>query len=44
MRFQIVIIEKVHTNDNGTDTLTEALPRKKLLFCRKKAGLVVPLN
>ena len=41
--FKLLILEKVHTNDNGADMLTNALFREKLLFCRQ-AGLVEPLK
>ena len=35
-------LEKVHTNDNGSDMLTKSLPKEKLEACRRRAGLVQP--
>ena len=35
-------LEKVHTNDNGSDILTKSLPKEKLEACRRRAGLVQP--
>ena len=37
---KLLTLEKVHTNDNGADMFTKALPKEKLLFCRQEAGLV----
>ena len=36
-------LEKVHTNDNGSDMLTKSLPKEKLEACRRRAGLVQPI-
>ena len=33
---------KIHTDENGSDMLTKALPRDKLEICRSTAGIVVP--
>ncbi|XP_071909816.1 secreted RxLR effector protein 161-like [Coffea arabica] len=41
---KLLILENVHTNDNGADMFTKALPKKKLLFCRQEADLVEPPN
>jgi len=35
-------IEKIHTDDNGSDMVTKMLPMQKLETCRRKAGLVEP--
>ena len=35
-------LEKMHTNDNGSDMLTKSLPKEKLEACRRRAGLVQP--
>lgn len=39
-----LVLEKVHTDDNGADMMTKIVPREKLLFCRQEAGLMVPPN
>ena len=33
-------LEKVHTNENGSDMLTKSLPKEKLEVCRRRVGLV----
>ena len=35
-------IEKIHTNENGSDMMTKSLSREKLEVCKQKANLVVP--
>ena len=35
-------IEKIHTNENGSDIKTKSLSREKLKVCKQKANLVVP--
>ena len=35
-------LEKIYTNENGSDMLTKCLPKKKLEACRQRAGLVEP--
>mgnify|MGYP000347213400 FL=1 len=35
-------IEKIHTNENGSDMMTKCLSREKLEVCKQKANLVVP--
>lgn len=37
---KLLKLEKIHTNDNGSDMLTKALPREKLEACRMIAGMV----
>ncbi|KAK9698616.1 hypothetical protein RND81_08G117800 [Saponaria officinalis] len=34
-------IEKIHTDDNGSDMMTKTLPMEKLDVCRRKAGMAV---
>ena len=34
-----LVLEKVHTDDNGTDMMTKVLPRGKLETCCELAGL-----
>ena len=36
---KLLSLGKIHTNDNGSDMMTKALPGMKLISCRKKAGL-----
>ena len=33
-------LEKIHTNENGSNKMTNALPTEKLSTCRKKEGLI----
>ena len=39
---KLLTLENVHTSDNGTDMLTKALSKEKLLFCKQEADLVEP--
>ena len=39
---KLLQMEKVHTDQNGSDMLTKILPKTKLLACRLKAGLMEP--
>ncbi|CAN0919975.1 Retrovirus-related Pol polyprotein from transposon TNT 1-94 [Linum grandiflorum] len=39
---KLLELDKVHTDDNGSDMMTKSLPSEKLVFCRKEAGLVLP--
>ena len=41
---KILILEKVHTNENGSDMMTKVLPPAKLAVCRKIAGLNQPFS
>jgi len=34
-------MEKIHTDDNGADMMTKALPRRKFEVCCEIAGLTV---
>ena len=34
-------LEKIHTDENGSDMLTKTLPREKFEFCRLAAGMVM---
>jgi hypothetical protein len=33
-------LEKIHTDENGSDMMTKILPVTKMISCRKKAGMV----
>ncbi|MCI66156.1 hypothetical protein A2U01_0087414, partial [Trifolium medium] len=33
-------LEKIHTDENGSDMMTKTLPVTKMIYCRKKAGMV----
>ncbi|CAJ2658330.1 unnamed protein product [Trifolium pratense] len=33
-------LEKIHTDENGSDMMTKTLPVTKMICCRKKAGMV----
>ena len=33
-------LEKIHTDDNGSDMMTKSLPAVKFDSCKEKAGLV----
>ena len=35
-------LEKIHTDDNGSDMMTKALPKEKLVVCREVAGMGEP--
>jgi len=35
-------LEKIHTDENGSDMLTKTLPKGKFEFCREAAGIVDP--
>jgi hypothetical protein len=39
---KLIHIEKIHTDDNGSDMMTKSLPMQKLEICRITAGLVEP--
>jgi hypothetical protein len=41
---KLLQIEKIHTNDNGADMMTKALPKEKLEFCKGAAGLAATPN
>ena len=41
---KLMELEKIHTDDNGSDMLTKVLPRGKFEFCREVAGLALPSN
>lgn len=36
---KLVYLEKIHTDDNGSDMLTKALSREKIVACRRVAGI-----
>ena len=37
-----VRLEKIHTDNNGSDMMTKTLPNEKLIVCCKAAGMDVP--
>lgn len=39
---KLLELEKIHTDDNGSDMLTKSLPREKLEACRLVAGMANP--
>jgi len=39
---KLLTLEKIHTDDNGSDMLTKALAREKLETCRSIAGMANP--
>lgn len=39
---KLMEIEKIHTNENGSDMLAKMFPRRKFEFCHVVAGLVLP--
>ena len=41
---KLMELEKIHTDDNGSDMLTKVLPRGKFEFCRAVVGLALPSN
>lgn len=41
---KLLRIEKIHTNDNGADMMTKALPKEKIEFCKEAAGLAATPN
>lgn len=41
---KLLELEKIHTDENGSDMLTKVLPRGKFEFCRTVAGLTLPSN
>ena len=40
LEMKLLSLEKILTDDNGSNMMTKALLAMKLIFCRKKAGLV----
>ena len=36
---KLLKLEKIHTDDNGSDTMTKILPNEKLQACCKVAGM-----
>ena len=39
---KLLKLEKIHTDDNGSDMMTKILPNEKLQACCKVAGMAVP--
>ena len=35
-----LMLEKIHTDDNASDMMTKALPKDKIIHCRKTAGVM----
>ena len=44
LEMKLFCLEKIHTDENGSDMMTKPIPTKKLQFYRKQAGLVEPLT
>ena len=44
LEMKLFCLEKIHTDENGSDMMTKPIPIEKLQFCRKQAGLVEPLT
>ena len=38
---KLLQLEKIHTDENGSDMLTKTLPREKFEFCRLATGMVM---
>lgn len=36
---KLLLIQKIHTNDNGSDIVTKALAKEKLVTCREITGI-----
>lgn len=41
---KLLKLEKIHTDDNGSDMMTKILSNEKLQACCKVAGMTVPLS
>ena len=39
---KLLQLEKIHTEENGSDMLTKSLPRQNFDYCRLAAGLMEP--
>ena len=39
---KLLQLEKIHTEENGSDMLTKILPRQNFEYCRLAAGLMEP--
>ena len=44
LEIKLFCVEKIHTNENGSDMMTKPIPTENLQVCRKQAGLVEPLT
>ena len=44
LEIKLFCVEKIHTNENGSDMMTKPILTEKLQFCRKQADLVGPLT
>nr|CAN66749.1 hypothetical protein VITISV_005692 [Vitis vinifera] len=40
LEMKLFYLEKIHTDENGSDMMTKPIPTEKLQFCRKQAGLI----
>ena len=40
LEMKLFCLEKIHTDENGSDMMTKPIPTEKVQFCRKQAGLV----
>ena len=43
LEMKLFCLEKIHTDENGSDMMTKQIPTEKLQFCRKQVGLVESL-
>jgi len=41
---KLLQIENIHTNDNGAEMMTKALPKEKIKFCKEAAGIAATPN
>ena len=44
LEMKLFCLEKIHTNENGSDMMTKPIPTEILQFCRKQESLVEPLT
>ncbi|RVW19337.1 Retrovirus-related Pol polyprotein from transposon TNT 1-94 [Vitis vinifera] len=44
LEMKLFFLEKIHTDENGSNMMTKPIPIEKLQFCRKQAILVEPLT
>ena len=40
LEIKLFCVEKIHTDENGSDMMTKPIPTENLQVCRKQAGLV----
>jgi hypothetical protein len=42
LEMKMLQLEKIHTTENGSDMMTKALPKEKLVVCHKVVGIGEP--